>query len=173
MSWAAVGKLALKALPYLGTAVGSVALGSVVGNSSARNATDSESADGYLKGLFSSVGEENVENRTFNKEEAALNRQFQHDEAALQRSWYEEMSNSAYRRATYDMQQAGINPILAYSQGGAAAATSGVPAGSAASYNVGGGDTLSSVISSVADLVSAINGSGRRVSNTKAIGFKG
>lgn len=171
MTWAAFGKLALKALPYIGTSVGSAALGSAIGKSSAKGVLSSEEVPSYLKGLFASVGRENVLNRRFNSAEAELNRQFQHNEAQLQREWYEDMSNSAYTRAVTDMQNAGINPILAYQQGGAAAATSGVPVGSSASYNVGGGDTLSSVLSSVADLVSAINGSARKVS-TKAIGFR-
>lgn len=171
MNWAAIGKLALKALPYLGTAIGSGVIGSAIGNSSARGSMSSEEVPSYLEGLFASAGQENTLNREFNSAEAALNRDFQHNEAALQRSWYEDLSSSAYQRSVADMQKAGINPILAYSQGGAAAATSGIPTGSAASYNVGGGDTLSSVISSVADLVSAINGSGRKV-NTRAIGFK-
>lgn len=36
-----------------------------------------------------------------------------------QRSWQEGLANTAYQRAVLDMKQAGINPILAYKQGGA------------------------------------------------------
>lgn len=35
------------------------------------------------------------------------------------RDWSQMMSNSAYQRATKDMRAAGLNPMLAYSQGGA------------------------------------------------------
>ena len=44
-------------------------------------------------------------------------------EAQANRAWQTEMSNTSYRRAMEDMKAAGLNPILAYSQGGAANGT--------------------------------------------------
>ena len=61
---------------------------------------------------------------------------FNHAEAELQRQWQEKMSNTAYQRAMTDMSAAGLNPILAYSNGGAQ-----VPGGAAATV---GGASMSS-----------------------------
>lgn len=52
-------------------------------------------------------------------------------EAQKNREWQEYMSNTAYTRAVSDMRNAGLNPYLAYSQGGA-------PVGSGATASHGG-----------------------------------
>lgn len=57
-------------------------------------------------------------------------------EAEANRKWQTEMSNTSYQRAVTDMKAAGINPILAYSNGGAV-----TPSGSTASVGTLSGST--------------------------------
>lgn len=86
----------------------------------------------------------------FNAEQADRNRLWQQgmwerqrdvniDEAQKQRDWQTTMSNTQYQRAVGDMEAAGLNPMLAYSQGGA-----GTPSGGQASVGgPSGGSTAS------------------------------
>lgn len=72
----------------------------------------------------------------FNRELWLMQAEFNREEAQKNRDWQERMSNTQYQRAMADMQKAGLNPILAYSQGGA-----GVPGGAQATV---GGAQMSS-----------------------------
>lgn len=99
----------------------------------------------YLSGLLSSVGAENEANRTYNATQAAINRTYQ-----------ERMSNTAYQRAVADLKAAGLNPVLAYSNLNSAT----VPSTQAASYNVGGGDTLSDIWTLIGEVGKLLSGIG-------------
>ena len=81
--------------------------------------------------------------RQFNRGEAATARDFAMMEAEKNRSFQERLANSAYQRAIGDMKAAGLNPMLAYSKGGAItppgatagtsqAQASGIPGGATA-----------------------------------------
>lgn len=86
--------------------------------------------------------------RNFNAEEAAKNRLFQTEQIANAEAYNERMANTSWQRGVADMRAAGINPILAYSKGGASAPTINPSSGSqasgpAASAGTGGGASAS------------------------------
>lgn len=75
----------------------------------------------------------NSANNAFNAEQAKLNRSWQEVEADKNRQFQESMNATQYQRAVTDMMKAGLNPMLAYSQGGAGGASGSMGGGSSAS----------------------------------------
>ena len=81
-------------------------------------------------GLIGSKGQKDT--NSANAAQVAQTNQFNAQQAELNRQFQERMSDTQYQRAVDDMRAAGLNPALAYQQGGAGTPTGSTASGTAA-----------------------------------------
>lgn len=136
---------------------GSTQQGGGQSQSMSKSGTNDEQVMQYLKGAYQYQNAEGQRQSQFNQKSmleqmgyntlgaimqgiynhiensAAMN--FNSTEAMKNREWQEHMSNTAYQRAVADMKKAGLNPILAFQNGGAS--TPGGSAGTISGASMG------------------------------------
>lgn len=100
--------------------------------------------EGLVGGALSYAGarEANKANQRMAREQM----KFQRESAGEQMAFQERMSNTAYQRAMKDMQSAGLNPILAFNQGGASTPGGAMASGATAHMSNKLGAAASSAI---------------------------
>lgn len=136
---------------------GSTQQGGGQSQSMSKSATNDQQVMEYLKGAYQYQNAEGARQSQFNQRsmleqmgyntlgaimqgvynhiENSVAMNFNSTEAMKNREWQEHMSNTAYQRAVADMKEAGLNPILAFQNGGAS--TPGGSAGTISGASMG------------------------------------
>lgn len=113
-----------------------------------------------LAGLIG-TGVSHIERKTdrdYNAEQAQIQRDYEANQAQIQRDYETEMSNTAVQRQVQDMEKAGINSAMAFSNGASGASTpNGSSARGSAASASSGHTNFSSVINSAANLANSFN----------------
>lgn len=105
-------------------------IGAMLGYSGQQQ-TNSQNADIALQNNQFNSAEAAI-NRGFNEQQAQTNRVYQSEQNQKAMDFSREMANTGYQRTVKDMEAAGLNPMLAYTQGPGASPTGVTSAGSAA-----------------------------------------
>lgn len=115
----------------------------------------SSSSDGS-QSIWSAFNDWLTGNKQFERQKILLGLQqnFNASEAQKNRDYQTQMSNTAYQRAVADLKSAGLNPYLAYNQGGASS-----PSGSSASSGLGSAPHSSNAFNTIIGAVGGLIGS--------------
>lgn len=114
-----------------------------------------QSAGGFAGLLYQIVKDQRLtgaqrEANAFTEQMARQSMNFEADQAQKQMDFQERMANTQWQRGVQDMQAAGLNPALAYGQGGAAAPSGAMASGaSGSSVDPGRGLSMSDILSAL------------------------
>lgn len=136
---------------------GSISQGGGHSESGSQSGTNIEQVDDWLKKAYAYQGQEAAMQGKYNSQsmlkqmgyntlqaimqgvynhiENSVAMSYNSTEALANREWQEHMSSTAYQRAVEDMKKAGLNPILAFANGGAS--TPGGSAGTISGASMG------------------------------------
>lgn len=149
------GELLSNVLNGASSFAGGISYDSAIGPSFGSTSSGNRLLD-WFAGLFTNSGYQAQLNREFNSAEALKQREWQSAENQLAREFQLMMSNTAYQRGVQDLRAAGLNPILAYSQGGAASSAVSVGHGDAATSQGVAGSDLGAIANGMGSLAEGV-----------------
>lgn len=119
-----------------------------------------------------------MNDHVLNKEILDIGNQFTAAENQKQRDFEKELASTSYQRAVEDLKRAGLNPVLAYSNGGADSPAFGVstqsstPISRSGYSDSGNSSSEASLLKTLVDIIGIFYGKGLKPKKTRAIGFR-